>query len=91
MCDKISLSIPYNFAYKNLSKGETECIFSPISGHTTAMLEVDDCYVIADTIRFFSENNGAFLSVLFDNIPSNLMPTSEIEYLGDVGGWHSEY
>ena len=36
------------------------------------MLEVDDCYVIADTIRFFSENNGAFLSVLFETY----LPTS---------------
>ena len=40
----------------NLSIGETECIFSPQNGR---MLEASDCYVIADTLRFFSENNGA--------------------------------
>ena len=43
--------------YLSNLKGETECFFSPQGGH---ILEVNDCYVIADTIRFFSENNGAF-------------------------------
>ena len=43
--------------YYYLSKGETECNFSPRDGR---MLEVNDCYVIADTLRFFSENYGAF-------------------------------
>ena len=65
------------FAYKKpfllLSKGETECIFSPQGGHT-GLLEVDDCYIIADTIRFFSQNDGVFLVCLFETILVKLNP-----------------
>jgi len=51
-------------------KCETECIFSesPRDGfgfrHNTGMLEVNDCFVIADTIRFFSENDAKTNTIL---------------------------
>ena len=60
------------------------------------MLEVSDCYVIADTIRFFSENDGASCLSLrhTEAFLFQLKPTpfySENEHLGDFSGWHSEY
>ena len=63
MFDKFSPILDsLQFAYKgpySLSIGETECIFSPQDRHMSR-INVNDCYVMADTIRFFSENNGAF-------------------------------
>ena len=81
--------------YYYLSKGETECNFSPRDGR---MLEVNDCYVIADTLRFFSENYGAFCPSLDTpkhsfslRLTDKPPPSSENEHLGDVSDWHSEY
>ena len=37
------------------------------------MLEANDCYVIADTLRYISENNGA-LCLFLTHIPSNSRP-----------------
>ena len=95
MFDKFSPFWILYFAYSKvfLSKGETECIFSPQDRHTvnSGMLEVNDCFVIADTIRFFSENDGVCLLRLPFQLKLTL-PFSENEYyLGEVGDRLSEY
>ena len=72
-----------------LFKGETQCIFSP-QDSDGRMLEVNDCYVIEDTIRFFSENNGAFCLSLRYTFRLKPPPSREKEHLGDVGDWNSE-
>lgn len=76
------------------SIGEIECIFSPQDAY---MLDVNDCYVIANTLRFFSENNGAF-SLLLRHIEAflQLKPHpffSKNYHLGDVRviDWNSEW
>lgn len=40
------------------------------------MLEVDDCFVIADTLRFFSENNGTFCLHIETFLPTQARPLS---------------
>ena len=79
----------------HLSIGETECISSPKDRY---MLEVRDCYVIADTLRFFSKNDGAFCLFLRRTeafLQLKLYPPfSEHENFGDVRvrvrDWNSE-